>query len=87
MVRSNILWATGLFACSLFFGTCSFFEYFPGESIGINLFNDMSEKFGAIETGFGTIVIGTIFAVWTLLSRSEGATDIGLSGDGGDGGD
>lgn len=64
------------------------FGYFPGESIGIRMFAQLSERFGAFETGLGTILVGLIFAIWTLLSRRGVATDGGFGCDGGgDGGD
>ena len=88
MPLSNKIWAAFFAANSLFFGTCALFGYFPGESIGIRMFAQLSERFGAFETGLGTILVGLIFAIWTLLSRpgtaTAGAFDYDGGGDGGD---
>ena len=88
MYRDNILWATFFGGSCLFFGTCALFGYFPGEKIGVRMFAQLAERFGAIETGLGTIMVGVILVIWILLSRPGVATDGGIGCDGGsDGGD
>ena len=83
MSLSNNLWAIGLAGVSFFFGTCALFGYFPGESLCIRMFAQLSDRFGTVETSVGTIVVGLVFAIWTLLSRPGVATDGGLDCDGG----
>ena len=85
---SNKLWATGLAGVSLFFATCALFGYFPGESIGVRMFAQLADRFGAVETGVGTIVVGLVLTTWILMPRPGVATDGGFDRDGGgDGGD
>ncbi|WP_299508533.1 hypothetical protein [uncultured Roseobacter sp.] len=52
------------------------------------MFAQLAERFGAIETGLGTLLVGLILTIWILLSRPGIAHDggIGCNG-GGDGGD
>ncbi len=88
MSHANMFWASFFGGNCLFFGTCALFGYFPGESIGVMMFAQLSERFGAIETGLGTISVGVILVIWILLSRPGVATDGGIGCDGGsDGGD
>jgi hypothetical protein len=88
MSLANKLWAIGFAAISLFFGTCALFGYFPGESNGITMFAELSERFGSFETGLGTVLVGLILAIWTLFCRSGTASADAFDYDGGgDGGD
>ena len=88
MALNNKIWATFLGGSCLFFGTSAMFGYFPGETIGVRMFAQLAERFGAFETGLGTLVVGLVFTVWTLLSPPVTSADGGFGGDGGgDGGD
>jgi hypothetical protein len=88
MALSNKIWATFFGGSCLYFGTCALFGYFPGERIGVVMFAQLSERYGALETGVGTIFVGLVLTVWFLLSRPGVATDVGFDCDGGgDGGD
>lgn len=52
------------------------------------MFAQLGERFGAIETGLGTLLVGLFLTIWILLSRPGVATDGGFGCDsGGDGGD
>lgn len=74
---------------ALFFGTCALFEYFPGESIGVVMFAQLAERFGAVQTGMWSIVIGLALIIYTRVTRpGDAGGDGGFGGDcGGDGGD
>lgn len=88
MSLSNKFWATFFGGSCLFFGTCALFEYFPGESIGVRMFAQLADRFGAVETGLGTLLVGLILTIWILLSRPGVSTNGGFDcGGGGDGGD
>ena len=88
MALSNKIWATFLGGSCLYFGTCALFGYFPGESIGVVVFAQLAERFGAVETGLGTQLVGLILTIWSLLPSYGGAHDGSLGCDsGGDGGD
>ena len=81
-------WATFFVGSCLFFGTCALFEYFPGESIGVRMFAQLADRFGAVETGVGTLAVGLVLTIWILMSRPGTAVDGDIGGDcGGDGGD
>ena len=84
----KIIWATFFGGSCLIFGTCALFGYFPGETIGVRMFAQLAERFGSIETGLGTLLVGLILTIWILLSRPGVAHDGGIGWDGeGDGGD
>ena len=84
----NIIWATFFGGSCLVFGTCALFGYFPGESIGVRMFAQLADRFGAVETGVGTLAVGLVLTIWILLSRPGTSTDGGFGWDSdGDGGD
>jgi len=82
----NILWAAFFGGSCLIFGTCALFAYFPGESLGVTMFAQLAERFGAVETGLGTLLVGLFLTIGILLSRPGGAHDGGIGFDGGCGG-
>ncbi|MEM9477762.1 MAG: hypothetical protein AAGA71_20935 [Pseudomonadota bacterium] len=52
------------------------------------MFAQLADRFGAVETGLGTLLVGLILTIWILLSRPGVSTDGGIDcGGGGDGGD
>ena len=84
----NKFWATFFGGSCLFFGTSALFGYFPGESIGVVMFAQLADRFGAVETGVGTLAVGLVLTIWILLSPPGTSGDGGFGGDcGGDGGD
>ena len=71
---------------AVFFGTCALFEYFPGESIGVVMFAQLAERFGAVETGVWSIAVGLALLIYTFVARPGDSGDGGFGDCGGDGG-